>query len=185
MTDKSEISSKVEEIVSKYVESGKYDTALQAIDTLQAPEDKARIMSALANKFIEAGRYDTAFQFINDMQAPEDKARILTMIASKYIQLGQKNKASEILAQAFQIAQTIKGPESRVTVVTADYNNEGNVIRSTEVDDPYDRGSLLAEIAIKYAQAGQYNQALQVAEAIKDAANRNQLSRSLVCYQPS
>jgi hypothetical protein len=41
----------------------------------------------------------------------------------------------------------------------------------------------LEAIAVQYAKPGQYNQAVQVAQAIEDAGNRNQLSQRLACYR--
>lgn len=107
------------------------------------------------------------------------KKLLISAIASKYIQVKQPNKASQILVQAFAIAQTIPGLESKTIVFKKDYDSQGNLISKLEVDDPYDRASLLQEIAIGYVRAGQYNQALQVAQAIQDAATRQQVRQRL------
>jgi hypothetical protein len=104
-------------------------------------------------------------------------------MANKYIQTGQTTKASEVLAQAFQLTKTIEGPESNILVFKVETDSQGNRISATEVDDPADRGSFLEEIAIKYAQSGQYNQALQVAQALESTATRNQLNQRLACYR--
>ncbi|MBW4576265.1 MAG: hypothetical protein KME08_13390 [Aphanothece sp. CMT-3BRIN-NPC111] len=81
--------------------------------------------------------------------------------------------------QKIALAQTIPGPESKTILLKKDYDSQRNLISKLEVDDPYDRASLLQEIAIGYVQAGQYNQALQVAQAIQDAATRQQVRQGL------
>jgi hypothetical protein len=112
-----------------------------------------------------------------------EKVGLLLAIANKYIQTGQTTKATEVLAQAFQITKTIEGPESNILVFKVETDSQGNRISATEVDDPADRGSFLEEIAVKYAQAGQYSQALQVAQALESTATRNQLNQRLACYR--
>jgi hypothetical protein len=79
------------------------------------------------------------------------------------------------LAQAFQIAQTIPGEESQTINVRGGEN-------PLSVEDEQDRGTLLAAIALKYAQIAQEQQSLQVAQALQDPAGRNALILRLRCY---
>lgn len=173
----------LQEIVEQYIAAEQYEAALLVVKQMTEKSQSDSKVEEIINKYIESGQYDKSLELINDLQAPEAKVRILLAIASKYIQLGQKNKVSEILAQAFQVAQTVAGPESKSIVLRIDYDSKGNAIPITQIDDPADRGSLLEDIAIKYAQAGQYNQALRVAQAIENSVNRNQLSLRLACYR--
>jgi len=175
ITDPSSNSYTLRVMAEQYIYEEQYDSAFAITQAIKDTSERSAKLQQITEKYIDAGRYDTALQVVNTLEAPSDKARWLVAIANKYIQTEQTNKASEILAQAFQITQTIEGPESKVFRFGA----EGG----TQVDDPYDRASLLEEIALKYAQVGQYNQALQVAKKIEDASNRNQLSQRLACYR--
>jgi len=65
----------------------------------------------------------------------------LAEIASRYVEAGKQNRASDLLSQALQVAKD----STSLQVVT------------------------LAEISGVYAQAGQYDQALQVTKIIEDA----------------
>ena len=66
-------------------------------------------------------------------------------------------------------------PEDWVMVITDEPNMlvfkvqmdaEGNILQSTEIEDPEDRGSFYEEIALKYARLGRDNRALEVAVAL-------------------
>ncbi len=170
-------------IADQYIFAQRYDLAFRVAQAMKEPSERSFKLQEISDKFIEGGQYDTALQVANILETPSEKAKLLIAIAGKYIQTGQKNKAIEILAQAFQVARTIEGPESKVIVVKTDYDGEGNIIGQTKVDDAYDRASSLEEIALKYAQAGQYNQAVQVAQVIENVSTRNQLNQRLACYR--
>lgn len=70
--------------------------------------------------------------------AKQIKATGLARVAVGYAELGQKDKASELLAQALRTAKAI----------------ENEIV--------------LTEVAIRYAEVGQYNQALQTAKAMQE-----------------
>ncbi len=170
-------------IADEYIKAQQYDVAFKIAQAMRDGYEKTNKLQEIASKYLETGRYDDVLQFINIYEAPAEKVGLLLAIANKYIQTGQTTKATEVLAQAFQIAKTIEGPESNILVFKVETDSQGNRISATEVDDPADRGSFLEEIAVKYAQAGQYNQALQVAQALESTATRNQLNQRLACYR--
>ncbi|NEQ24373.1 MAG: hypothetical protein F6K28_35705, partial [Microcoleus sp. SIO2G3] len=170
-------------IADEYIKAQQYDVAFKVAQAMRDSYEKTNKLQEIVSKYLETGRYDDARQFVNIYEAPAEKVGLLLAIANKYIQTGQTTKANEVLAQAFQIAKTIEGPESNILVFKVETDSQGNRISATEVDDPADRGSLLEEIAVKYAQAGQYNQALQVAQALESTATRNQLNQRLACYR--
>ena len=159
-------------IADDYIRAERYDMAFVAAQPMKDASERTGKLQEIADKYIELRQYEKALEVVNALKAPVYKAKVLVAIASKYIQAKQPSKASPILARAFQIAKTIPGAESKTIFVS-----------SSEVGDDYDRGSLLEEVAMGYARAGQYNQALQVSQAIKDAATRQQLRQRLACFR--
>lgn len=169
------------EIASYFIQAEQYNFAFQAAQAMKEPSERSGKLQEIADRYIESGEYDKGLQVVNVLNAPEDKAKVLLAIATRYIQTQQPNKARAILAQAFEITKIIPDPESKTLVFKVESDAEGNIISKTEVDDPYDRASFFEDIAIKYAQAGEYNRALQVSQAIQDTTTRQKLRQVLAC----
>jgi hypothetical protein len=94
-------------------------------------------------------------------------------LAQRYGELQQVDKALPLLAQAFQVAQTIPGEESEVMRFGAD--------GLTVVDREDDRGSLLNAIALQYAQFKQFDQAFKVANTLQGKQLREQAIGRIQC----
>lgn len=159
-------------IADDYIRAERYDMAFVVAQPMKDASERTSKLQEIADKYIELRQYEKAIQVVNALKAPVYKAKVLVAIARKYIQAKQPSKASPILARAFQIAKTIPGAESKTIFLS-----------SSEVGDDYDRGSVLEEVAIGYARARQYNQALQVSQAIKAPATRQQLRQRLACFR--
>ena len=83
------------------------------------------------------------------------------------------DKALPLLAQAFQVAQTIPGKESEVMR----FGTDG----LTVVDREDDRGSLLNVIALQYAHFKQFDQAFKVANTLQEKELREQTIGRIQC----
>ncbi|MGB7444325.1 MAG: hypothetical protein WA919_24930 [Coleofasciculaceae cyanobacterium] len=158
----------------QYLDANLYEKAIQtALAITDAAGQRNRALNEIATHLIEAEQFDMALKATNVLSQPEDKTRFLLELVNNYIARGQLTKASEILVRALEVTKTIKGPESRKILVREDL----------EVDDPFDRGSFLEEIALKYTDIGQYNQGVQVAQRLETKSDRELLLQRLTCYR--
>lgn len=101
---------------------------------------------------------------INPEGEKEAQAKSLANVAVGYTELGQQDKASQLFAQALDHAQSMQESSGL-------------------------KGSVLAEVAISNAEAGQYNQALQIVESIQPIKYDNSeiepsnIYRTIALYQ--
>ncbi|MBD1918085.1 hypothetical protein [Phormidium sp. FACHB-77] len=168
--------STLQAISAQFSAANQHQAAIQVTDAiLDAPVRRAAAIADAIAAAIEGGDISTALATLNRLDDPATKTTLLLKIADRYTQLGQRSQAASSLAQAFQIAQTIPGEESQTVNVRGGEN-------PLTVEDEQDRGSLLAAIALKYAQIGQEQQSLQVAQALQDPAGRDALMLRLRCY---
>ena len=105
--------------------------------------------------------------------SPNGKTQLLLAIARRYAELKQSQKALPILAQAFQIAQTIPGDESEFDRLGTD--------GSTVIPIETDRGSLTEAIAVQYAQLNRMTEALKVANTLKEKSTREEALQKVRC----
>ncbi|MBD2464063.1 hypothetical protein H6G89_23970 [Oscillatoria sp. FACHB-1407] len=183
LSDSSTNSHVLREIVNQYLNARQYTAAVDAAEAMLETGDRINSLSEVVNRAIQTGSYEAALQATTTLDLPEMRTRFLITLADRYLQTAQPTQATSLLAQAFDIAKSIPGSESKTIVVRMDQDAQGNPIPGLTVDDDNDRGSLLEAIALTYAQARQYNQAVQVARSIQNATTRNQLLRRLECYR--
>ena len=125
------------EIALAYLQAGKPERVLQIVKSISSsPNNSDRmewIFPDIAREFAKQGQFDQAFQFAQTITDKTDKAHALTGIAQKYVTKKQdnfgfiqkifsmltnsfnslfgssnKDKASEILDRALQVAQSIQ-----------------------------------------------------------------------------
>jgi len=106
---------------------------------------KDNAFAAIALQYIKVGEYDQALQLTKTMHYPLTKAVTLANIAEAYIRCGKKDRVPDILFFALE------------------------AVNASDDASSYNRGIALAQIAIKYAQIGQYEQAFEIAQGIEDA----------------
>ena len=105
------------------------------------------------------------------------KAKALVDIASYYTKAGQKEKASELLSQALQVAPASALKDDQENYVwdyiaigyaeAGQYDQALSVAQSIE-DTPH-QGMVLIKIVNFYTEAGQYDQALSVAQSMENS----------------
>ncbi|MBD3885751.1 hypothetical protein IFO70_28985 [Phormidium tenue FACHB-886] len=168
--------STLQSISAQLSAANQYQAAIGVADAiLDAPGRRSETIAEVIAAAIEGGDLSTALATLDRLENPTTTTTLLLKIADRYTQLGQQSQAASSLAQAFQIAQTIPGQESQ----TIDLRGGEDPLL---VEDEQDRGSFLEAIALKYAQIGQEQQSLQVAQALQDPVSRNALILRLRCY---
>ncbi|MBD1866424.1 hypothetical protein H6F95_03700 [Cyanobacteria bacterium FACHB-471] len=168
--------SALQSISAQFSAANQYQAAIRVTDAiLDAPVRRSAAIADAIAEAIEGGNLSIALAALSRLDNLTTKTTLLLKIADRYTQLGQRSQAASSLAQAFQIAQTIPGEESQ----TVDLRGGEDPLL---VEDEQDRGSFLEAIALKYAQIGQEQQSLQVAQALQDPVSRNALILRLRCY---
>ncbi len=168
--------STLQSISAQLSAANQYQAAIQVADAIvDAPVRRSAAIADVIAKAIAGGDVTTALATLNRLDDPTTKTTLLLTIADRYIQLGQRSQTASSLAQAFQMAQTIPGEESQTVTVRG---GESPLV----LEDEQDRGSFFEAIALKYAQIGQEQQSLQVAQALQDPVSRNALILRLRCY---
>jgi len=137
----------LKEIASSYAAAGQYEPALRVAQAIKDAQEKAKALKEIASSYAAVGQYEPALRVAQVIEDSWYKAKALVDIASYYTKAGQKEKASELLSQALQVA-----PASALK------DDQGNY--------------LWDYIAIGYAEAGQYDQALSVAQSIEDTPHQ-------------
>lgn len=144
------VSQAVAEIAVVHVATGEYDKAIQLTQKLDTSTLKAVVLSQIAIELVKAGQkkqaaslLKQALQVANKIDSPPDQVMTLSAIALQYGNAGQKDKAAEILSQAVQSTKAIWG---------------GAFVKDT----------VLEKIAVQYAELGNYEQGIRVANKIYD-----------------
>ncbi len=136
------------EIAAKYSELGQYNRATQIAETLEDSSSKALALVEISNNLTEAGDVNRAEQVFSQALLVisaihySQKAAALPEMAISFARHGQVDRAEQMLSLALQSTQTIKDDRAK------NFN--------------------LAQIALKLAEAGQYNRATQVIQLIQN-----------------
>ncbi|WOD41541.1 hypothetical protein [Nodosilinea sp. E11] len=163
----------IEQPFEVFMTARQYVGALQLAQANSSSETRLGHLQRSATALLQQNRFDLVLPVVDELTEPSGRAQLLLAIAQRYGDLGQIEAALPILAQAFQVAQTIPGEESQVDRLGA----EGYTI----IDREDDRGSVLEAIALQYAQLGQGDQARQVANQLQSIPLRQQVIESMRC----
>ncbi|WP_127086866.1 tetratricopeptide repeat protein [Dulcicalothrix desertica] len=128
----------------KYADAGKFDQAIQLVKRMQHDLIPQQTKVAIAAKLAEKKQYNRAIQLvqsINNETGSTEKARGLAIIGRQYAKAGNKQQADRLFSQALKYARSF-APELQ--------------------------NYPLAYIAIEYAAANRFTEALQLANRIKD-----------------
>lgn len=127
-------------IACRYAQDRHYDQALKITGRIEWSPAKNSALRGIAIKLAETGGFDRSLEIAKTIRYVVDKAGALYGIASEVAKLGEKERASQVLLQAFQEAKEIKIDREK---------------------------GILGKIALKYAEIGEYDQALEVVKIIK------------------
>ncbi|MEB3830674.1 tetratricopeptide repeat protein [Phormidium sp. CCY1219] len=170
-------------VFQRYLQAKEYDLAERIAKSIADKSFQDTALRELVTTYLAAGEEAAAFRAMEAFAQPQPKVRLLLDIADNAIRSGKTNRALDMLDIAFQVARRVPGPESNMLVFKVQMDAEGNILQSTEIEDPEDRGSFYEEIALKYARLGRDNRALEVAAALEETATRDRLRQRLSCYR--
>jgi hypothetical protein len=156
-----------------FMEAQQYEGAIaMAQGTKDAGIRESRLQGS-ATGLLKQNRFDLVLRVVEQITVPNNKTQLLLAIAQRRGELQQVDQALPLLAQAFQVAQTIPGEESEVMRFGAD--------GLTVVDREDDRGSLLGAIALQYAHFKQFDQAFKVGNTLQEKPTREQAIGRIQC----
>ncbi len=120
--------------------------ALKKAMTIPDSGNKLEALAGIAINHAKNGEFNQAHEVVNSIEGlrPHDRCMVLAEIAGGYAKAGQKDQAMLLLSQALEEAKT--------------YEDE-------ELED-----EVLSAFAVNYAQAGDFDQAIKMARAIKSDA---------------
>jgi tetratricopeptide (TPR) repeat protein len=156
-----------------FMEAQQYVGALQIAQGTKDSGIRESRLQGSATALLKQNRFDLVLPVVEQITVPNNKTQLLLATAQRYGELQQVDKALPLLAQAFQVAQTIPGEESEVMR----FGTDG----LTVVDREDDRGSLLNAIALQYAQFKQFDQAFKVANTLQGKQLREQAIGRIQC----
>jgi tetratricopeptide (TPR) repeat protein len=188
-------------IAYKFADANQYGYAVQAAKMITYKPLEHSVLTNICNRQAAAGQYDEAgktlsetLQIAKSMKgAGIDSADVLLKEADMYISLGQKEETIKILSQAFQIVKSTGGDfekGSRFKEIARDSLKVGYYDLAFQVvealKDEHLASTILGEIGVAYAQAGQIDkakqvlsQALQKAQAVEDKSWREVTYREI------
>lgn len=158
---------------TQFSEAQQFVGALQIAEGTAFPDVKQSRLQTSALGLLTINRLDLALPIVDRITSPNGKTQLLLAIAQRYAELNQAQKALPILAQAFQVAQTILGDESEFDRLGTD--------GSTVIPIDADRGSLTEAIAVQYARLNQMTEALKVANTLKEQSTREEALQKVRC----
>ncbi|MGB7442874.1 MAG: hypothetical protein WA919_17550 [Coleofasciculaceae cyanobacterium] len=136
------------DIALSYLEAQENDQALEITQAIDKPASQVRLLTKIAVEYARTEQkgqaealFNQALQIVNQSDLPIERAVKLEEIAQQYGKAGQKAQASQVLSQALQVADNIWG---------------ASFIKDT----------VLERIAVRYAEIGDFEQGIQVAETI-------------------
>ncbi|HIK57248.1 MAG TPA: hypothetical protein IGS37_19055 [Synechococcales cyanobacterium M55_K2018_004] len=165
------------------ISAGEYEKAVQLARTIRSQNERNAQLFALGDRAIAAGSYTATLQALDAMTVPQNRARLLLNLVRQTVVMGNPQLATTLLNRAVSIARTIPDPERRVETFVRDYDPQGNPITTLEIEDEFDRSSVLEAIALHYAELGQPAAALQTAGLIQDRTMRDRLIERIRCVR--
>src|SRR5262249_54942459 len=137
----------------RYARLGQLERAMRVSDMMGNGSFKDSALIAIANKYAESGQFDRALAINNQIETTNFKPDILVFVAKQYLDRGEREKAIALLRKAF-------GASRRVTAL-----NLQQFARS--------------DVALLFAKAGQYDQAIQIVKATDAQAPKLRLLTQL------
>lgn len=110
------------------------------------------------------------------LREPAPSAQALAVLAGQFAEAGQKETASKLLTDASQILETLKKPGDKASAqhaLASAYASSGDFEQALKlakgIKNTYARLNALAEIALRYAKAGQKDKALRIFSQASEA----------------
>lgn len=172
-------------IAGECVEIGQTEEAghmlVQAFERAKTIKDASldsKVLRTISETAVEAGDFNLALQAVEMMES-NDQYSGLTVIAGKYVQTGQREQALMLLSEAIETAKTIKYSdrpkalfEIAVKYFEIGQKEQGEQLLSRALnaatihEDRLLSDEVLHELAVNYAKAGDFDQALKMARSM-------------------
>lgn len=166
-----------EQFITHYLKAEAYPLALQLVQTLDNEWEHDRHLQTILQQMLEVGALETVEPAAQNIRNANQKIAFWVKISDYYKGTGQVQSAAKLLTQALAIAQNLPGPDEN------DFSEAARLDPSIPIDDEFDRGSLITSIAIRYAELGQLEQAIQAALTLRSPTAQTRLKERLACYQ--
>jgi len=183
-------------IAGGYAQAGQKEQALQqlpqALEEAKTYEDedlKSDVLQELAISYAKVGDFDQSLGIVKAIKPHAyGSSSALTLIATTYAELGQQEQAMKLLAEALQSAMKVSNPGDKssalaqIASVLDEYGDkeqamellaESQQIAMTIGDGPLGQSWILQDVAGKYAEVEDFDQALKTAMMIKDADHKS------------
>lgn len=201
IADTSEKATALYTIAIFYLEDAQYEQALHLAEIIEELRLRIRVACLTASEYIEEGNVDRALAILRqslDLTATiEDdltKSEALARIADAYADAGERDEALQLLNQALQIIESRKAAgyewsERSVLVTMAEkYAKLGEMDRASmalnkvkqKILELKGDNSELWYVVLAYARFGQCEEALKVAELMKDIELRGRVTVEVV-----
>ncbi len=148
-------------------------------------EPAPALYGTAAVKFAKAGQFERAEQVVDRINDNYYKALTFAAIASELITAKQADKVPPILATAVQVAQPVEDPYFKALALSE------LAVQYAKISKDYTAQQLFSEalqpvktmvryeppffdIAVKLAEVGEFDRALQVAQSIRDEFEKSQ-----------
>jgi tetratricopeptide (TPR) repeat protein len=148
---------------------------LKVAEAIKTPQNKSRALTSIAKHYAMAGLKEKASQILSQSlvltQAIErdwDKSIVLSDAATVYQEIGEKEKAFEVLFQGVErlgLRRELIEPLASICVATEQYDQVLNLVGTIKSQES---AELLDVTVDKAAEAGQFQQALRLAQSTKD-----------------
>ncbi|MBD0269751.1 MAG: hypothetical protein ICV77_15835, partial [Cyanobacteria bacterium Co-bin8] len=154
-----------------YIGAGQWAEAWALSQTWVESRDRANAQYSLVQWVTRAGQYAEAHRMAAQIATLDLRIQAFTELAQAQAAVGQQAEALEVLNQAYQMARSQSEPLS-ITQWANFFAQVGAYERALEIagqsDSDYVRADARLYVALAYAQAGQYAQALELAETVRE-----------------
>jgi tetratricopeptide (TPR) repeat protein len=166
-------------MVSKYLEIGELDAALDMAETIFMATYRPKSFSKIAVAYAESGQLEKAEKIAVSIGNMSERIIALSKISAKYVALGNLEKASELFSniatELDAIANTIdKGYAFErimdIYLTEGFFNKALELINEIKVES--DKGDYLTDVVIGLSKAGLSKEATEIAQQIEDISQR-------------
>jgi len=148
---------------------------LKVAEAIKTPQNKSRALTSIAKHYAMAGQKEKALEILSQslvlaqaIESDWEKSIALPEVAAVYQEIGQKEKAFEILFRGVERLGLSRGliePIASICVATGQYDQVLNLVGTIKSQES---AELLHVTVDKAAEAGQFQQALRLAQSTKD-----------------
>ena len=164
-------------IADKFINRGRYIEAVDIAQKMDNIKDTESKLLAIAHKYIEAGNIPEAFKIAHRIKG-ESNGSILSEIARKYAELGQVNESIKIISSMDTLSQALVYSSIVDIFISTEQRAEAismlnlSLHLAESVDDSILKLMTLVEIARQFAETGNFQEALDIADRMESNGSK-------------